>query len=262
MGVIFSNSFVAVANANITARSANASYPKINVMDNWHLSRCFRAADVTANDYLLKFNFGAAQSLSAILLRNVNFDTVKIQGHASDSWGSPSYAGSNLTVSQDPITGRYNIYIPITSFNYQYLRIFIPAGTSEVGTSISEWKIGNVLFMSSITTLSKNISYGYNDTGEQASKTISLPHGGAGESVELGDLTAWQGEVSFGYRAESDESELWTVNAMHAGKPIMFYLNDSDTSEAWLCKRDGNYKSTLIANGHVQGNSFRLTEII
>ena len=72
----------------------------------------------------MKFDFGGAKSLQGIMLNDVNFDKVVIQGNASDAWGGPSYASGTLTVSQDKVTGRYKIYIPLTGFNYRYLRIF------------------------------------------------------------------------------------------------------------------------------------------
>ena len=68
MSLITSVDLVEVANANITARTADAAYPKINVMDFWHLQRTFRADDVITSDsdYLIKFNFGAAQPVVAV----------------------------------------------------------------------------------------------------------------------------------------------------------------------------------------------------
>ena len=85
MAIIVSNDFISVANAEITARSEYSNYVKIGVMDYWHLNRQFRANDVTANDYLLKFDMTSAQSVEGVFLNDVNFDTVKLQSDTDDT---------------------------------------------------------------------------------------------------------------------------------------------------------------------------------
>lgn len=260
--IVFSNSFVNVADANITARTTDASVgAKVNVMDRWHLKRRFRANDVTANDYLLKFNFGAAQTLVAVVLLDVNFNTVKIQGHATDVWTSPSYAGTNLTVSQNAITGRYNIYIPLTAFNYQYLRVFIPTGTTAVGTYTTKWEVGTVCFLSAQTTLAHNMSYGFKQSGQHFYRENQAPHGGT-ERILVGSSIAWNGVLPFGNRASSYGEELNTVNKMDMAQPIIYYHNDSDTSEVYLCVRDDVIELSRGAYSIVSGNSIRLRELV
>lgn len=259
--IILSNSFVDVSNANITARSEASGYPKLNTMDRIHALRPFRADDVTTDDYLLKFNFGAAQSLDAILINHVNFDEVAIQGNATDSWTSPSYDGSDLDISQNKWTGRYQIYIPLTSFNYQYLRIYIPPTASAVGDYTTKWQVGTVCFLSSITTLTKNMSYGYKRSADIAGDTINLPYGGQ-ELVEKGDDYKFSCSLVFDRRRESEESELLTVNRMNRNRPIVFYENRGETQDAWLMKRDTAYSGTISSYNVVTGTAMRFTEQI
>lgn len=260
--IVLSNSFVTVADASITARSTDASIgAKVNVMDRWHLKRRFRANDVTTNDYLLKFNFGAAQTLVAVTLQDVNFNKVKIQGHASDTWTSPSYAGSDLTVSQNAITGRYNIYIPLTAFNYQYLRVFIPTGTTAVGTYTTKWEAGTLCFLSAQTTLTKNTSFGYAQSGQHSYRDIQLPHGGS-ERVLTGSSIAWNGSLVFGNRYKTSATELYTLNAMDMAQPLVYYRNNSDTSEVYLCVRDGAIETTEFTYNMISGGSIKLKELV
>jgi len=94
-------------------------------MDLWHLKRRFRADDANKSDtdYLIKFDFGAAQTLEAIFINDVNFDRVRIYGHDSDlgnDWSNASYSGAgagtsltsqsldNADLSGDPIIARFS----------------------------------------------------------------------------------------------------------------------------------------------------------
>lgn len=252
--IILSNSFVDVANANITARSEATGYPKINVMDRWNLKRRSRADDKTANDYLHMYNFGGAQTLVGIALIDVNFNKVKFQGHASDSWGSPTYAGTDLTISQNKVTGRYNIYAALTGFNYQYLRIFIPTGTTAVGTYTTKWEIGAVCFLSAVTTLSHNMSYGYAQTGQQFFQTS------VNERIKTGETTRWEGAIVFGDRSTTYESELWTLSRMDMSLPFIYYENRSDTSAVYLCVRDDAFTIRHTTHNGVSGNTIKIKE--
>jgi len=251
--IILSNSFVDVADASITARSAATGYAKINVMDRWNMKRRFRADDKTANDYLLKFDFGAAQTLVGIFLNDVNFDKVKIQGHASDDWGSPTYAGTDLTVSRNPVTGRGQIYIPVT-FNLRWLRIFIPSGTTAVGSYTTKWEIGAVCFLSAVTTLSHNMSYGYGQTGEHFYKES------VNERVKTAEAIRWRGKIVFGNRATTDKTELQTANQMDMALPFVYYENRGNTSEACLCVRDNSIEIDEFTYGAVTGNTVTIKE--
>jgi len=255
MPIILSNSFVDVADASITARSqAAGGRTKANVMDRWDLERNFRANDVTANDYLLKFNFGSAQTLTGIFLNDVNFNKVKIQGHDSDAWGAPTYAGTDLTVSQNPITGRYHIYIPLTAFSYQYLRIFIPSGTTAVGSYTTKWQIGTVCLLSSVTELSKNMAWGYGQTGKHFyNESIN-------ERIPTAERIRWEGSLVFGNRAKTSESELWTVNRMDMSLPFVYYENEGNTSAAYLCVREDSIETSWFSPNGVSGNTIKIKE--
>ncbi|MBU2249093.1 MAG: hypothetical protein KKD77_20265 [Gammaproteobacteria bacterium] len=254
MGIIFSNAFVDVLDASITARSQAAGYVKANVMDRNDMKRRFRADDVTANDYLLKFNFGAAQALVGVFLNDVTFNKVKIQGHASDAWGAPTYPGTDLTVSQNAITGRYQIYIPLTAFSYQYLRIFIPSGTTAVGDYTTKWEIGTVCFLSSVTTLSKDMAYGYGQTGRHFYNTA------INERISTGEEIRWEGNIVFGNRSTDYESELWTVNRMDMSLPFVYYENNGNTANAYLCVRDDSIETTRLAPNVLAGNTIKIKE--
>lgn len=254
--VIITNSFVTLTNSMLTARSENASYPKVDCLKQLRLMDVFRAADVTATDYLLKINYGAAQSVAAVALLNVNFNKAQIQGHGSDDWGTPDFAGSALTVSQNKYTGRYNIFIPTTGFNYQYMRVYIPAGTTEVGTSQSEWQIGTIVVMSSASPLAKNIAYGFSQTADEVIEEIG------GDAASKDSTLQWEGTISFGTRSRSDcEAAILALNRMSKSSPVLVYLNDSDTSEVYLCYRQKAFSLSRPFNTVITSDSITYREI-
>jgi len=242
----------------ITSRSEVAAYPDDNVKEYWHLKRRFRANDVTKDDWLLKFDFGAAKTVEGVFLNDVNFDKVKIQGHATDTWTSPSYDGSIVEIGLDERVNRYKVFIPISGFNLQWMRIFIPATATAVGSYTTKWEVGSVVVLDTVPTISKNAMM---RTSSKAFKDIALPHGGF-ERVELGSNLRWEGEITIEQRAEVDEAEYWAINALDSAKPLVFYENAGDTNKAYLCLRDTNYEGNRLYKGLVQGNTIRLKELI
>lgn len=253
--IILSNSFIDVTDANITARTSTTGYPKIAVMDRWNLKRRFRANDVTANDYLLKFDFTTAKAVLGIFLNDVNFNQVKIEGNATDSWGTPSFPGTTLTVSQNKVTGRYQIYIPLTGFNLRWLRLFIPVTATAVGGYTSKWEIGTVCFLSAVTTLSHNMSYGYGQSARHFFNTSAT------ERIKTAEALRWEGSLSFDNRSKDHESDLWALGKMDMSKPFVFYENRDVTNEAYLCVRDDSMSVTEFAYSGVSGSTIKIKEV-
>ncbi len=265
MGIILSTDLISVADANITARSADANFPKVNTMDFWHLLRRFRAADVIKSDtnYLFKFNLTAAQVVAAIFLNHVNFDKVRIYGHASDlgtDWSTASFKSGSVSISLDTIVNRYKAYIPLTAFNYQWLAIGIPDAATAVSDYTTEWQIGTVCMLENITTLSKNMAYGYRREAVKESEDIKTK-GGLIQRVGLSSVLKWRGSAIFGVRTTAQEGEMWTANNLDFASPIVFYENNGDTSKAYLCLRSNFYEGTVIASTAVRGNTIGFQEI-
>jgi len=240
----------------ITSRSED--YADDNVENYWHLKRRFRASDFTKNDWLLKFDFGAAKSVVAVVLYDVNFDEVQIQGHGSDAWGAPSYDGDVVEISQNSLTGRYQVFIPLTGFNYQWMRIFIPNSASAVSDYTTKLEVGAVVVLDSYATIEK---YEYIRKAVKMYEDKPLPHGGF-ERVSLGDELRWEGTIEIPRRAESDEGQYWTFNLFDISTPMIFYENRGDTQNVYLCLRDDAYEGTLEHHGVIVGNTIRMKELI
>lgn len=77
-------------------------------------------------------DLGAPTALKSIAIIDVNYNSLKIQGNDTDSWGSPSFNPGLVTVEADKLTEIYRKQFYeqyLDTFNYRYLRLVIPAQT-------------------------------------------------------------------------------------------------------------------------------------
>lgn len=267
MGIIVSGDFIAVGNTEITARAEVSAYPKVNIMDNWHLKRRFRADDLVKSDSnpILRLDLGSAQTVAGVMLNDVNFDKTRIRGHATDlgtNWAASTYdSGSDHAVTLDSIVNRYKIYIPLTAFNYRWLAIMTPAAAGAVGSYTTKWEIGTLIILDSAPELSVNMAYGYEVSASKASQENEMPSGGL-EKIALSDNLRWTGKAVFENRSQSDESEMWTLNRIDNASPVVFYENGGDDEKCYLAVRDDDYRSTLVNYGIVKGNGIQFKELV
>ena len=263
--IIFTNDIITVADANITVQSTATGFAKANVFNHGTLKRRWRMDSLTksAVNPVINLDMTSVRTLTAIVLYDVNFDKVNILGHASDlgtNWAAPTFDSTAITISKDAQTGRYDVYIPLTAFNYRYLAIIIPAAASAVGTYTTKWEIGDVVLLDSGSAFSKNMALGYSRGAEQAFAELKLASGHVERST-LGDMQ-WMGILEFGVRTTTEEADLTTLNNLDISETLIFYENAGDTSKVYVCLRDDHYKGTYLANDIVTSNSFKLTERI
>jgi len=261
--LIYSQDFITVADASITARTSVAGYNKLDVMDYWHLKARHRSSDLTKSDInpLFIFDMGSAQTVTSIYLSDINYDKVRILGHAASlaaDWTAATFSSGDIAVSQNAWTGRYQVYIPLTAFNFRYLAVATPAAASAVGSYTTTWETGLVCIMDSVTTFTQNVAYPFRQMTEQSFIDI-----GRTGRMSIGDTIGWVGEITFGARNKSDELELKTFGRVDKSQPFLFYVNYDDTSEAYICLMDHGYSSEWFSYNAVQGaQSMRLREII
>lgn len=124
MELSFTN-LVAAAGVGITQSSEDATYVADNLQTPERPFLPWRTTVVTASSAVVDF-LVAGRVVRLLLLVNVNYASVTIQGNASDSWGSPSFS-QQYAVTKNPLTGRYQMGTFLTGFAYRYMRILIPA---------------------------------------------------------------------------------------------------------------------------------------
>jgi len=118
--------------ATVTASSATSGLPEENVQDNL-IRKVYRSTD-NSNEWV-KFDCGAATTINCLFIGNHNLtlcSTVKWQGHASDSWASPSL-DTTLTVATDAMG---NNVVKIAHFyaanqSYRWWRLYLEPGTGN-----------------------------------------------------------------------------------------------------------------------------------
>lgn len=271
--IIVTQSFISLA-SKISARTTDTGYSANNLYDHENLMKRHRAADVTANDWLYEINFGGATVVASVFLNRINFNKVRILGHASDISATITANGANngdctfdsgsVTISQNKITGRYQAYIPLTSFNYQYMWVAVDNGAAAVTDYTTKWECSTVVCMSAVTTLTRNMSPSYTPQRDEFFNKIEMPHGGQ-SIVSRGDNARWTGMVTFGQRQLTDRTELLTLARFGQTDPMLFYENGSietDTSAAYLCRIDQNYVGTISRPNMISQAMMRLVEYV
>ncbi len=262
--VIITNKIKASSSTAITMRSNSARYPKKNALIYTNLGRRARSTDVTGSTWLFKLHLGSAKTkLEGIMLNDVNFSKIRIEASTVDSWASPSYA-TTKAVFLDSFVNRYKVYIPV-NVNHMYIRGYIPAGASVVGSVTTAWSISSIVLLTSAPRLAQNIAYGYTRRATKPYRDITLSYGGI-RRVSLSSNLRWEADVPLGARASTDETELWTINAMDNAKPFVFYEGSSSsgiaTSKAYLCLRSADYQGEWISKKNVRGNIIRFEELV
>jgi len=85
-----------------SASSAESDFPLANIVNRWH-TRHWRSTDDTAE--WVKIDLSEAKDVQALVMKYHNLTgsaTVKLQGNATDSWGSPS-VDATVTVTTETI---------------------------------------------------------------------------------------------------------------------------------------------------------------
>lgn len=124
----------------VTSSGANAAFPATNIQNLKPMVRW--VADAYAGDVWLKADMGSAKVLTAAFLNQANFPACKIQGNATDSWGSPSFSLDCSLVVDD--TGNRKGWFDLVAFNYRWIRILI-ASAQTLDNSETVPALGNFI---------------------------------------------------------------------------------------------------------------------
>lgn len=257
----------------VTANGTDTGYHEDNVYDYENLMKRHRCDSEIDNDWLYEINYGSATSVAAVFLNRVNFSKVRILGHASDISSTITANGADngdctfdsgiITIPQNKHTGRYQAFIALTSFNYQYMWVAIDDTNVQVSDYTTHSECSSVVALSAATALTKNMSEGYLPYAEQFFVKDEFAHGGR-NIIKRGDNKRWSGQLVFGNRAWADRDELLALSRLDMTEPTIFYENgciESDISAAYLCSIDENYKGTVSTN-IVTSGLMRLVEYV
>ncbi len=237
--------------------SIDTNYLWANTKDYGHLKRHYRS--LVATEVTIVCNFGSAKTILGLFLNDVNFTSVTIQGNATDVWTSPSFT-QDFTISKDDRVQRYKIYCALTAFNYQYLRIKIPAQTPVDGLSI--FRVGTRAFILSIIEFLQNPTWPYTYEASYPDPLRNDFLSGGFELISQGDIKKWKGSFAFDVNEKANESQIWLLESLQPTDYIIFFENDGDTSKGYLCIKISFMEIDWETYNTIVTNDYELEEVI
>lgn len=251
--IITSADFAPVA--SVVYLTQQTALPASNVVDFTEPNIGYRATGIATTEYI-GLNFGAARALVALMIDHCTVTSVKVQYSTNGStWvDSPG----TVTLSQDR-DGRYKAYVPLTSWNYQYIRVINNSAATIDGTST--FGVGSLIPIVSVTTWGYNPGFPLEVGHRKAVVTNDNFASGKRKPVVVGnrfvDLTLNQNAVM-----HSMESTINTILGSYAeNMPFMLYLNRNSTAECYIVYRVGQVMWRLAGPHHWQLGTMLMSEV-
>jgi hypothetical protein len=237
------------ATVTVNTGTEDPDYPAAGIND----QNTAKPAQLTTATGSWVFDWGAAQRVDWVQIPMHNLDAgleVRIQMHASNSWGSPSL---NTTIA---IPAHRGDGLPVGSWvdltgvggylvgGYQFLRVVV------VGTNSAAVKIGEVLILSTKRTLNPNVSWGGQEPEERLVKS-NRTDGGVELIYDLGTtLRKFSGQLDT-TDAGLAAVRAWWQNTRGRVYPFAFVL-DEDVNEAIVARWQGSIDPTRLINDRNQ----------
>ncbi len=215
MRFYYDNKWIETA-GTITASSEASGYPVTSLGDYIVATKWRSTGD---SDEWVKIDFGSAVSITDVTIIDHNFTnaaTVKIQGNASDSWGSPSV--------DETITWRdYIMDKNFTGGSYQWWRVHIAdAANADTFVELGYLFIGNNFTLGDI--IEREFSLMYLENSLIHETRTGQVYGDKGISRRL-----WAFNLP-----HIEGSEITNLDTMWGSvgkyRPFVFFLDETDTA--------------------------------
>lgn len=254
--------------ATIAASSAAAGYPASNLAAPERPFSPWRSGGGTPlGEQTITFDFGATVALGIVALVRANFLTATVQGHASNSWGSPSYSEA-IQTGREPTSTRYGrALIPSgtgSPFSYRWLRLVIAAQTPLDGAA--SFLLGG-LWAGAWLTTPRGVDWGYTLRRIEPHTDVEPPHGGWMErsrrAEPIASLSAHR-KVTVNQSAPGygDDLGAWQEidrRLMEADKALT-QLDTGNLYQAWVMRRTEDPRWTV--NARLADSNLELHEIL
>lgn len=240
--------------------TAQTGFPQSNLPDYLHPYRPVRSTAAASTSLYFGLDFGADVSIAAIIALNVNVTKVKFQAHSSDSWGTPSHTSSELTVTKDSLTNRYNyIYEPSSwTSNTRFVRV-VPSGSFSVTDGTGVLSCGALLVVTTLTTLTTPLADPLTATPVEPVLSVQYT-GGATDAIKVGETCA-RIDIAQSVTSSSNDSEILDLLATNGeAGAFVFFWNNSDTSQVYIVKRQGTAGLTYTGPNARRVNGLTLVE--
>lgn len=206
-------------NYTLTANSEDSSYPAANVQD-YQLAKYYRTVTCTAE--WVKVDAGSGSTITAtgacIVSHNLTASgTFKIQGNATDSWGSPSV---DETISYDSGI----MYTTFNSASYRYWR-FSLADSTNPDTYLQIGRLFLGTYLSFSDQPSKDFPLTYEDTSNVDFSITGQAFGDAGVIYRLYNF-------KFPYWSDSVRQSVVTmIEGIKLVKPVVLVPDENNTDK-------------------------------
>ena len=222
--------------ANITANSSTLNYPVSNVVDS-RLSTIFKTDSSTTATIV--FDCAAAVNVTSIIIANHNISsgvtTLKLQGNATDSWGTPS-VDETLTWASG------HIIKDITQASYRYWRIqIIDAGNSDGFISIGRAWIGDLYQAPDIAP-----AINHNRNSESVKSISASGQGYQDTRYKYSIVTATWPKLT-----HTEKAEIFAIfDAIDIGTPffVTFEETQSDIGTLYVTLDNDSINMSLLSN--------------
>lgn len=197
---LFLSNRVLDSGVSVTASSENELLIAENLLKE-HRAKYWQTTTSTADEYVV-FDLGTAgAAIEDVILSDydtsLSGDTVKIQGNATDSWGSPS-VDETITASKFN-NGDPAVHALSSGGSYRYWRLSITKASAGVTRYVGH------IYLGVITTLSEEPDHEGVDIGTESASSINRSRGGNAYvdekpklktfTVPFSDVTAVKAEV-------------------------------------------------------------------
>lgn len=158
---------------SVSASSENELLIAENLLKEHRVKR-WQTTTSTADEWVV-FDLGSAgAAIEDVIISDydtsLSGDTVKIQGNASDSWGSPS-VDETITASKFA-AGLPAVHALSTGGSYRYWRLSITKASAGVSRYVGH------IYLGTITTLSEEPDYEGVKIGTESASTVNRSRGG------------------------------------------------------------------------------------
>lgn len=246
MGYVITSASFATPSGYIKS-SENAALVASRIGQYTHPYRIWQGSDCVSGTTYVGIDYGTATALVAVILDHINVASVKIQAHTADSWATPDYDTGAIAVSQDVWDGRYKLYQTVSATK-RYWRVVANTGTTTDGSSTM--RLGAWLGLTAITTWTTNPGFPYEVIPSQAVIANDDFAAGIDEPIELGKRYATL-RLAQPVTPLAMKSTLATVIGSYSqATPLVFFRNNGDSSEVYICHRLGNASMALAGPNH------------
>lgn len=256
MANIYTSSSVNIAQpVACVGSTAFSGAPADNVADYLHPNRPAIATGNASGTTHFGVDLGANTAFVGVLLDGVNVGTVQFKYSTTTATPSYSNLGSAQTVSQNKDSGRYKCLL-VTSGTARHVSVFSGSGTTTDGTGL--FKVGAVSVIKSWDDGPWAVNPGFAYGRESVTRKF--------EDDDFGDQFARAspyGRIALA----SSVFPLSSIDSImrisrQGAVPFVFWLNDGDTSEAYILRLIGEAAGYQRQGpNHVQWGSLNCREV-